>query len=241
MTQTKKSFSSHPEPVFPMPEFIRNAWSEITVRRADRADSKFVAWILQESARSHLKLGLWDALFPGDESHRLNILERLTTSDTHHFCHYKDFFIAKDQAGQYLGAMSSYRPDLSGPEEFSVFFLTFLKSLGYSDSEIFKCVLDVAPFFKIIPPAPPGSVVAEWAASVPTYRHQGLTFLLTEYLIEAAKSQNLDLIQVSHFCGNTPVERSLNRAGFRYIQTCENLRFKDKMGTAGMKSYRYYF
>lgn len=240
MTQTQKSYSSHPKPVFSMPEHIRASWCDIRVRSAEKSDGKVIAWALQESARSHLGRGLWDALFPGDEEKRLRILESLTTSDTHHFCHYRDFFIAENLNGEFLGAMASYRPDISGPEEFSVFFLNFLKSLDYSDSEIFKCVMDVAPFFKIIPPAPSRSLVAEWAASAPKYRHKGLTFLLTEYLIQSARAKNLKLIQISHFCGNHPVERSLLRAGFKFIQTCENHRFKDKMGTEGMKSYRFF-
>ena len=30
------------------------------VRPADRGDTRFVAWVIQEAARSHLEKGFWD-------------------------------------------------------------------------------------------------------------------------------------------------------------------------------------
>ena len=37
----------------------------IETRPANAEDAPFLAWVMQEAARSHLEHGVWDLMFPG--------------------------------------------------------------------------------------------------------------------------------------------------------------------------------
>ena len=80
---------------------------ETLIRPATADDVPFIAWVQQEAARSHLPFGFWDLAFPGPDSYRLRIIERICRSDAKSLCHWSGFLIA-EVAGNPAAGLSGY-------------------------------------------------------------------------------------------------------------------------------------
>ena len=51
------------------------------IRPATPADAPFLAWVIQEAARSHLPFGIWDLAFPGSDGQRLERLAAFAVAE----------------------------------------------------------------------------------------------------------------------------------------------------------------
>jgi hypothetical protein len=60
-----------------------------TIRRATRADAKFLAWVMLAAGRSQLDLGAWDLIIGADEAGCLDYLGRLAVAEPRSLCHYE--------------------------------------------------------------------------------------------------------------------------------------------------------
>ena len=66
----------------------------VETRPASAEDAPFLAWVMREAARSHLEKGVWDLMFPGEDEPRLEILEKLATTERVHPTPVYEFLVA---------------------------------------------------------------------------------------------------------------------------------------------------
>ena len=58
---------------------LRVSEAELRIRDAEPGDVRFIAWVMQEAARSHLERGIWDFAFP-DAAQRIDFLAALASA-----------------------------------------------------------------------------------------------------------------------------------------------------------------
>jgi hypothetical protein len=79
----------------------------IETRPATADDAAFLAWVMQEAARSHLEQGIWDFAFPGEDEPRLEILAKIITTERIHFAHFSRFRVLAID-GEPASALAAY-------------------------------------------------------------------------------------------------------------------------------------
>jgi hypothetical protein len=67
----------------------------IEIRAARPEDSRFLAWAVVESARSHLVRGFWDLWIPDDDARRTAFVEKLLLAERASLWHWTLFHIAE--------------------------------------------------------------------------------------------------------------------------------------------------
>ena len=85
----------------------------VQIRPADRGDTRFLVWVMQEAARSHLEKGILDLSIPDDQK-RLEFLDAACHGDPRSFFYYKNFLVAEID-GRQAAALSGYEPGPFAP------------------------------------------------------------------------------------------------------------------------------
>lgn len=232
------AFEEHPLPVFDIPARIRARWKHCHVRPAGLNDVPFLAWVVQESARSHMPIGIWDRIFPEDEKSRLSWLQKILTIKPVSLCHYSLFLIA-EYRGESAAAISMHDPSTQGLEAFTPHLIEFLRREGWKSEDLFGLVVKFAPYHSCLPKMMPGALVAEWAATKPEARDSALMFLLFEHLLVRARSLKYSHLQASHYIGNHVAQKGLLRMKFQYCDETTSTRFLEQYGCPGMARYLY--
>jgi len=91
----------------------------IKIRKAESADSRFVAAAMLASSRSGKKMGIFDLIFEtSDDVQLIEKLSQLALATTKSQCHYTNFLIAEED-GKAVGALCGYEPRIATHEIFS--------------------------------------------------------------------------------------------------------------------------
>ncbi len=67
----------------------------VKIRRGERSDADFLAWVMLASSRSHLPRGIWDLIIGADDDACLDYLSRLAIAEPQSLCHCESFLIAE--------------------------------------------------------------------------------------------------------------------------------------------------
>ncbi len=202
------------------------------VRPADRGDTRFVAWVIQEAARSHLEKGFWDVALT-DEARRIDFLEALARSDARSFCHYRGFLIAEVD-GRPAAALSGYEPRIGLGSNWEEANAQASRELGFSGADRRNMATAMASLGSPFPEIPLDRWVIEWVATVPEFRGRGLIGTLLAKILQRGRDAGYDKAQVGYLIGNTPAMRAYEAVGFKTVDEKLDSDFEAVLGCPGI-------
>jgi GNAT superfamily N-acetyltransferase len=204
-------------------------------RPATSTDAPFIAWVIQEAARSHLPLGIWDVAFPGPDAQRLKILETLAATDSVHFCHWSRFLIAEVNGEQAAG-LSAYENSAYGGDHLGLGLAEAFKKLGLPDDGLLEMRDRTAPFRSIKYVNPDGLWIIEWVATKPEFRGKGIINGLLAEILDNGREAGFSKSQIGFILGNTPAKNAYEKVGFKWVKEYCHPDFEKVFGSPGLAS-----
>ncbi len=205
--------------------------SDVEIRPADRGDTRFLAWVMQAAARSHLPRGIWDAAIPEDRA-RLDYLEALLSAETVSFCHHSRFLVAEID-GRQAAALSGYEPSRH-LEPLEAAAEEARARLGWGEREARDFARGMRPLVGAFPDLPPERWIVEWVAALPEHRGRGLASRLLDLVLERGRAAGYRLAQIAFLIGNTPARRVYERHGFAIVDEKRDPGFEAALGSPGI-------
>jgi len=205
----------------------------IAIRPATAADALFVAWVMQEAARSHVPRGFWDLAFPGEEAERLEILAKIATSERIHLSHVSRFRVLEVD-GVPAAALSAYENSEHGLEKLTPVFLETLVDLGWSEQAIQDMAERIASFEGLAYPNPDGLWVVEWVATRPEFRGRSLCNRLLLEILEEGRDAGFECAQIGFLLGNVAARSAYERVGFKWVDEYRSAAFEADYGSPGV-------
>jgi len=202
------------------------------IRPARESDAAMLAWVLQESARSHLPLGVWDLAFPGPEEQRLAVLAKLATTKQLHYAHYSRFLVAEED-GKPAAALSAYEASEFGQEKLSLGVVEVVKDLGWSNEEIGGLIQRFEPYYLLGYPTPDGLWIIEWVATKPEFRGRGIIRKLLDAILEMGREEGYERSQVGYLLGNISAKTAYESVGFKWLDEYRHRAFEEAFGSPG--------
>jgi translation initiation factor 4G len=203
----------------------------VEIRPADRGDTRFLAWVMQAAARSHLPRGIWDVAIP-DARARLDYLDALLGADTISFCHHSRFLVAEID-GRQAAALSAYEP-AHHVEALDAASQEARARLGWGEREERDLARNMRPIAGAFPELPPERWVVEWVAALPEHRGRGLASRLLDAILERGRAHGYRLGQIALLIGNLPAQRVYERHGFKIVDEKRDPGFEAALGCPGI-------
>jgi GNAT superfamily N-acetyltransferase len=208
-----------------------------TTRIATPDDAPFLAWVMQEAARSHLGRGVWDLAFPGPEAERLELLAACIRTDPVHFGHWSRFRIA-EVGGEPAAALSAYENEAHGESHMGRALARGLTRHGWSGEQLMEMRTRIEVFDTTGYLTPNGVWIVEWVATRPERRGRGLLRLLLEEILEAGRAEGFERAQIGILIGNEPARHAYERAGFERVEEHRHPDFERALGTPGLARFQ---
>jgi GNAT superfamily N-acetyltransferase len=205
----------------------------IETRPALAEDASFLAWVMQEAARSHLEKGVWDFIFPGQDEQRLEILAKIATSERIHFCHFSRFRVLEVD-GEAASALSGYENSQHGMEKLTPGMAEALSQLGWSPEEMLAAGGRGASFNATGYPNPDGLWIVESVATRPEFRGRSLIRRLLLEILELGREQGFTRAQIGYLLGNVRAKRAYEGVGFKWVEEHCHPSFEADYGTPGI-------
>jgi GNAT superfamily N-acetyltransferase len=205
----------------------------IKIRRARPEDAKLLAWCMLMAGRSHLKIGIWDLVISQSEDRCLSFLEMLALQGPCHMCYYTEFLVAEVD-GRPVAALEGFDPIANGEETVTEPMAAVIQQMGLTAEDMVLGQESLAAFFTCHSDFLEGAWVIEQVATRPEYRRIGAISSLLEAILDKGRQQGFRQAQVSYYIGNTPAERSYQKAGFRYLDEKRHPDFERVIGSPGM-------
>ena len=205
----------------------------IKIRRARPEDAKLLAWCMLMAGRSHMKIGIWDLVISQPEDRCLSFLEMLALQGPRHMCYYTEFLVAEVD-GRPVAALEGFDPVTNGEETVTEPMAAVIQQMGLTAEDMTPGQDSLAAFFTCHSDFLEGAWVIEQVATRPEYRRMGLISSLLEAILDEGRQQGFRQAQVSYYIGNTPAERSYQKAGFRYLDEKRHPDFERVIGCPGM-------
>ncbi len=203
----------------------------VQIRSADRGDTRFLVWVIQEAARSHLEKGIMDLILPDDQK-RLAFLDAASHADAPSFFQYKNFLVA-ELDGRQVAALSGYEPAIATPLLDSV-IVEVAKELGWSDEELAEMQSQLASCVTCFPDSPEDRWIVEWVATVPEFRGRGIVNRLLLEILDRGREHGYEKAQIGYLLGNTLAQRSYERVGFKTVYDRRDPDFEAELGCPGV-------
>jgi GNAT superfamily N-acetyltransferase len=205
----------------------------IKIRRARPEDAKLLAWCMLMAGRSHMKIGIWDLVISQPEDRCLSFLEMLALQGPCHMCYYTQFLVAEVD-GRPVAALEGFDPVTNGEETVTEPMAAVIQQMGLTAEDMTLGQDSLAAFFTCHSDFLEGAWVIEQVATRPEYRRMGVISGLLEAILDEGRRQGFRQAQVSYYIGNTPAERSYQKAGFRYLDEKRHPDFERVIGCPGM-------
>jgi GNAT superfamily N-acetyltransferase len=205
----------------------------IETRPATADDAPFLAWVMQEAARSHLEKGVWDLAFPGEDEPRLEILAKVITTEKIHFAHFSRFRVL-ELDGEPAAALSAYEYSQHGMEHLTLGMAEAFSELGWSPEEMLAVGERSASFAATGYPNPEGLWIVEWVATRPEFRGRALIRRLLFEILEEGRDQGFEKAQIGYLLGNTRAKSAYEGAGFKWVDEHCHPDFEEDYGTPGI-------
>jgi ribosomal protein S18 acetylase RimI-like enzyme len=204
---------------------------DVRIRPADRGDTHFLVWVIQEAARSHLEKGIMDLALPDDEK-RLAFLDEVSRAEARSFFRYENFLVAEID-GRQVAALSAYEPAIAIPQ-LEPAEVEAAQKLGWSDQEL----QDMRDRFAIVmtcyPDTPEDRWIVEWVATVPEFRGRGIVNQLLLSILDKGRERGYQKAQIGYLLGNTRAQRSYERVGFKTVYDRRDPDFEASLDCPGI-------
>lgn len=205
----------------------------IETRAAEAEDAPFLAWVMQEAARSHLDKGIWDHLFPQSEEERLEILAAIATTEKPHFAHHSRFRVLEVD-GDAASALSAYENAEFGSEPLNAAIAQVLLARGWSVEEMLAMGERTASFETLGYPNPDGVWIVEWVATKPAFRGRSLVRRLLNEIIDQGRSEGFERAQIGYLLGNVRAKSAYEGVGFGWVEDYTHPDFERDYGVPGL-------
>ena len=206
-----------------------------TTRPARIDDAPFIAWVMQEAARSHLAIGIWDVVFPGPDEQRLKALEALNSTEIIHFGHWSRFLVAQVN-GKNAAALSAYEPIRHGKEKIGQAIAESFATMEKSNEELAEVPKLFASIRSLGYVNHDGFWIIEWVATLPEFRGRGLINQLLLEVLEKGRTQGFKDAQIGYILGNVPAKNAYEKVGFKHVKDYCHPDYEKVFGTPGMAS-----
>ncbi len=206
--------------------------SELRIRSADPGDVRFVAWVIQEAARSHLEAGVFDLSIP-EAGRRIDFLAALANSEARSFFHHSGFLIAEID-GRAAAALSGYEPAVALGQVLVDANLEALDSADWNDEQRALYGQRMQLLSGPMPDTPEDRWVIEWVATAPEFRGRGLVRRLLQEILERGRARGYRGAQISYLIGNSPARRAYEQAGFKTVDEKRDPDFELALGCPGI-------
>lgn len=204
------------------------------IRAATVEDADFLAWVIQAAARSHVEIGVWDLIFPGEDAQRLDHLARLLRTEQAHYLHWSRFLVAEVE-GQPAAALSAYENAAHGQSRFvEVMLAEIFPQLGWKPEKFGEIVQAIAPYSALGYPNPDGLWVVEWVATGVAYRGRGLVRELLEAILQQGRDEGFTRTQIGYLLGNHAAKSAYEGAGFVQVDEYRAPEFEAVFGPPGI-------
>ncbi len=204
---------------------------DVRIRPADRGDTHFLVWVIQEAARSHLEKGIMDLALPDDEK-RLAFLDEVSHADARSFFCYENFLVAEID-GRQVAALSAFEPKIAIPQ-LEPAEVEVAQKLGWSDEELQDMRDRLAIAMTCYPDTPEDRWIVEWVATVPEFRGRGIVNQLLLSILEKGRERGFEKAQIGYLLGNTRAQRSYERVGFKTVSDRRDPDFEAALDCPGI-------
>lgn len=205
----------------------------VSTRAATADDAPFLAWVMQEAARSHLEKGIWDVNFPGEDAPRLAILAAIATSQHVHFAHFERFRVLEVD-GEPACGLATYENSRHGIQHLHLGLAEALSRRGWSPEEILALAGRSASFDAIGYPNEDGLWIIEWVATRPEFRGRALVRRLLSEALESGREQGFRRAQIGYLLGNLRAKNAYEGVGFRQVAEHCHPDFERDYGVPGV-------
>jgi ribosomal protein S18 acetylase RimI-like enzyme len=205
----------------------------IETRPATADDAPFLAWVMQEAARSHLEYGIWDFSFPGEDEQRLDILAKIVTTERIHFAHFSRFRVLEID-GEPASALAAYENSQHGMEQLTLGMAEAFSQLGWTPEEMLGVRDRSASFAATGYPNPDGLWIVEWVATRPEFRGRALIRRLLREILDLGREQDFTRAQIGYLLGNTRAKSAYEGVGFKWVDEHCHPDFEEDYGTPGI-------
>jgi len=205
----------------------------IETRPATADDAPFLAWVMQEAARSHLEYGIWDFSFPGEDEQRLDILAKIATTERIHFAHFSRFRVLEID-GEPASALAAYENSQHGMEQLTLGMAEAFSQLGWTPEEMLGVRDRSASFAATGYPNPDGLWIVEWVATRPEFRGRALIRRLLREILDLGREQDFTRAQIGYLLGNTRAKSAYEGVGFKWVEEHCHPDFEEDYGTPGL-------
>lgn len=203
----------------------------IEIRAARPDDSRFLAWAVVESARSHLARGFWDLWIPDDDERRLAFVEKLLLAERASLWHWTLFHIAEID-GEPAATLSGCDPTQLVIPDAAVGEV--MAASNWGEAEGAAAVARATPFFGCMHDAAPRAWIVESVATLPAARGRGLAAALVEHVLALGRRRGHELAQLNLMIGNEAAQRVYERAGFAITDEKRDPALEDAIGCPGV-------
>jgi ribosomal protein S18 acetylase RimI-like enzyme len=204
----------------------------VRIRDADPGDVRFLAWVMQEAARSHLERGIWDFAFP-DASLRIDFLAALAAAEGRSFFHHAGFLVAEID-GRAAAALSGYEPRLALGPALAEANLEAIRRVGMDAAEAAAYGERMQTMSRAMPDTPEERWIVEWVATLPEFRGRGLADQLLHAILARGRERGYRGAQIGYLIGNTPASRVYERVGFKGVDEKRDAAFEEALGCPGI-------
>jgi ribosomal protein S18 acetylase RimI-like enzyme len=205
----------------------------IETRPATAEDAPFLAWVIQEAARSHLERGIWDLTLPGPDAPRLELLGTVAVTGQEHFAHYRRFRVLEVD-GVRAAALSAYENGAHGMAKLGAGLLEAAQSLGWSQEKLETFIAHTASFSATGYPSPDGLWIVEWVATRPEFRGHSLMNRLLLEILDEGRRLGFERAQIGYLLGNTRAKGAYERVGFEWVEDHCHEDFQRDYGEPGL-------
>jgi GNAT superfamily N-acetyltransferase len=206
----------------------------ITIRSAQPEDAGFVAWIMLAAGRSHLSWGFWDQYVMGAEAECLDYLKHVALAGRPHPFHYSTFTLAEEN-GRPVAGLGGYDPETLGIDAYLDQLPEIFRSAGWPAERQDVVFERIQSFLTCISDDAPGAWIVESVAALSGVRRRGITTMLLEHALDAARKKGYRLAQITVIIGNTPAQSAYEKVGFRPAGEKRSPEFEATYGSPGMR------
>jgi ribosomal protein S18 acetylase RimI-like enzyme len=206
------------------------------LRRGQRSDAGFLAWVMLAASRGHVQRGVWDLIVGGNDQECLDYLERLSLADPHSLCSCENFVIAEVD-GHPAAALCGFAFADGGWGTVAQAMTNVQRDLGWTEADLAASGQRSAPVYKNFGPNTGADWCVELVATRPEYRRRGLVDLLMREAIQQGVDRGCKLAQITILIGNDAAQKAYEKVGFRVHDERGTPEFQAAIGAPGFRRF----